>query len=94
VQLAVVFKSVFPEFAQPSAGSSGPAFPPGISPLETSITAIFLENPICGAASPTPLAAYMDSNMSSRNWWSSAVSKSRTSSASRSSTGLPNFTIG
>ena len=39
--------------------------------------------PICGAARPTPLAAYIDSNMSSSNLCSSGVSNSVTSSASR-----------
>ena len=36
------------------------------------------EMPICGAASPTPLAAYIDSNMSSINLCSSGVSNSVT----------------
>ncbi len=66
----------------------------GFSALEMSITVILREKPICGAASPTPLAAYIDSNMSSRNWSSSGVPNSVTSSASRSSTGSPYFTIG
>ena len=58
-----------------------------------SITASRLEMPICGAARPTPCAAYMDSNMSSASFFSSP-SKTVTGSAGLSSTGLPNFTIG
>ena len=46
------------------------------------------------AANPTPLAAYIDSNMSSSSFLSSGVSNSVTVSAGRSSTGLPYLTIG
>jgi chorismate synthase len=46
------------------------------------------------AASPTPLAAYMDSNMSAISLCSSGVSNSTISAASFSSTGSPYFTIG
>jgi len=70
------------------------SFSSGFSPLEQSMTAIFFEMPICGAASPTPLAAYIDSNMSSTSLCSSGVSNAVILSASRSSTGSPNFTIG
>src|SRR5579864_6184129 len=53
-----------------------------------SITAMRLPMPIYGAASPTPWAAYMDSNMSSTSFFSSALN-SVTGSAGLSSTGSP-----
>src|SRR5271155_426977 len=49
--------------------------------------------PICGAASPTPFAAYMDSNMSSTSACSSASNLS-TCLPGVSSTGSPYFTMG
>src|ERR1700723_1330323 len=62
-------------------------------PLLTSITVTRLLIPICGAASPTPFAAYMDSNMSATSVWNSASNLS-TSFAGVSSTGSPYLTMG
>ena len=49
--------------------------------------------PICGAARPTPCAAYMDSNMSATSACSSSSNFS-TGFVGVSSTGSPYFTIG
>src|SRR5580658_8273207 len=65
----------------------------GSSATERSITAMRCATPICGAARPTPLAAYMDSNMSSTSLFSSGVSNSVTAAVCFSSTGSPNRTI-
>src|SRR5437016_10437740 len=65
----------------------------GSSLKVTSITTMRLLMPICGAASPTPWAWYMDSNMSSASWRNSSLN-SVTVCAVVSSTGLPYFTIG
>ena len=58
------------------SGLISTSFCPASSPVVVSITAIRLPMPICGAASPTPLAAYIDSNMSSTSLCSSGVSNS------------------
>src|ERR1700756_5053183 len=65
----------------------------GSSLKVTSMTVIRLLIPICGAARPTPCAAYMDSNMSSISVLS-ASSNSVTVAAGVSRTGSPYRTMG
>src|SRR5271154_3127848 len=75
------------------SGFAQTIFASAFFPLLTSITATRLLMPICGAASPTPFAAYMDSNMSSTSACSSTSNLS-TGLPGVSSTGSPYFTMG
>ena len=75
------------------SGLASTSLAAGSSLKVTSITARRLEMPICGAAKPTPLASYMDSNMSSTNFLSSSPN-SVMGSADFSRTGFPYFTMG
>ena len=75
------------------SGLASTIFASGVLPFDTSITVIRCPNPICGAARPTPEAAYIDSNMSSTSFCKSSSNFS-TRLVGVSKTGSPNFTIG
>src|SRR3954470_20070079 len=75
------------------SGFTSTSFAPASSLKLVSITAMRLPMPTCGAAKPTPCAAYIDSNISSASF-SSSLSNVVTVAAGVSSTVFPNLTMG
>src|SRR6266849_1307559 len=75
------------------SGFTSTIFASGFLPKLTSITVMRMLLPICGAASPTPCAAYMLANISSASF-SSSASNFVIVAAGFSSTGSRCFSIG